>query len=70
MRTSPLAYGVPPPFHRLPDTTRVGGVRLLVSDLTRSRAFYADVLGLRPLMVDAGQITFGADGGDDPLVTL
>jgi catechol 2,3-dioxygenase len=39
------AYGNPPPAYRLPDATRVGRVRLQVSDLRRSIAYYRDVLG-------------------------
>jgi len=69
-RPSARAYGMPPPAHRLPEATHVGGVHLFVSDLSRSRAFYEDVLGLRPLRVEAEQVTFGAHGDDRVLVTL
>ena len=69
-RPGALAYGIPPPAHRLPEATHVGGVQLLVSDLSRSRAFYEDVLGLRPLVVEAEQATLGAHGGERALVTL
>jgi catechol 2,3-dioxygenase len=69
-RPGQLAYGIPPPAHRLPAATHVGGVHLLVSDLPRSRAFYEQVLGLRPLAGEAGQATFGAQGDDRILVTL
>src|SRR4051794_1627554 len=65
-----LPYGIPPPAHRLPAATRVGGVHLLVSDLARSRDFYEQILGLRSLGVDARQAAFGAPGDDRPLVTL
>lgn len=40
-------WGLRPPTFRLPDATRLGPVRLMVSDLGRSIAFYEDVLGLR-----------------------
>lgn len=40
-------YGTPPPGFRLPAGTRLGPVRLQVSDLGRSIAFYEDVLGLK-----------------------
>jgi catechol 2,3-dioxygenase len=63
-------YGLPPPAHRLPSATRVGGVDLLVSDLARSRDFYEQIVGLRPLVVEAEQASFGARGDDRPLVTL
>ncbi len=65
-----LPYGIPPPAHRLPAATHVGGVHLLVSDLARSRDFYEQILGLRSLVVDARQAAFGAPGDDRPLVTL
>ena len=39
--------GLPPPAFRLPEATRLGPVRLQVSDLGRSIAFYERVLGLR-----------------------
>jgi catechol 2,3-dioxygenase len=38
-------YGIAPPGYRLPAQTRVGRVRLQVSDLSRSVAYYRDVLG-------------------------
>jgi len=44
---SDVRYGIPPPAFRLPAATRLGPVRLLVSDLGRSIAFYEEVLGLR-----------------------
>lgn len=45
MTTAP--YGIQPPAFRLPEALRLGPVRLSVSDLGRSMAFYEDVLGLR-----------------------
>ena len=39
-RRDELPYGIPPPAHRLPAATHIGGVELLVSDLARARAFY------------------------------
>lgn len=41
--------GIAPPAYRLPDTARVGGVRLQVADADRSLAFYRDLLGFHPL---------------------
>jgi catechol 2,3-dioxygenase len=41
----PRQFGIPPPEHQLPDATRVGRIRLQVSDLERSVAYYRDVLG-------------------------
>jgi catechol 2,3-dioxygenase len=40
-------HGVAPPGFRLPDDTHIGAVRLLVSDLAQSLAYYQNVLGLR-----------------------
>lgn len=59
-----------PPNYRLPDDTSVGGVKLQVSDLGRSLAFYADVLGLRLISKDPTSAALGAQGSDDPLVEL
>ena len=69
-RPGELPYGIPPPAHRLPAATHIGGVHLLVSDLARARTFYEQVLGLRPLVVGAEQATFGSHGDDAALVTL
>jgi catechol 2,3-dioxygenase len=38
-------FGIPPPGHQLPDATRLGRIRLQVSDIERSAAYYRDVLG-------------------------
>lgn len=63
--------GAAPAAVRLPDTTHVGGVRLQVSDLDRSLAYYRDVLGLRlmgPPTVDTAAL--GVPESEIPLVTL
>jgi catechol 2,3-dioxygenase len=67
---TPGSYGEPPRGHRLPDGTRLGGVRLQVADLTRSLAYYRDVLGLRIVRQDAADAVLAAHGDDRPLVTL
>ena len=41
------SYGLAPSGYCLPDATRLGAVRLQVSDLDRSLAFYTAVLGFR-----------------------
>ena len=41
--------GIAPPGFRLPDDTRIGRVRLQVSDLKRSISYYERVLGMRVL---------------------
>ena len=63
------SYGIAPPAFRLPDETHIGGVRLQVSDLMRSVAYYEQVIGLR--VIGAGDTTtLGPQGNDRPLVTL
>ena len=67
--TSPR-YGVAPPDYRLPDATTVGGVKLHVSNLERSRAFYTEVLGLRVIADTRDRIALAVDGATRPLVEL
>jgi catechol 2,3-dioxygenase len=67
--TSP-SYGVAPPDYRLPDATTVGGVKLHVSNLERSRAFYTDVLGLRVIADTRDRISLAVEGATRPLVEL
>jgi catechol 2,3-dioxygenase len=69
-RESPeRSYGIAPPAFSLPDTTHVGGVRLQVSDLPQSVAYYEQMIGLR--VIAAGDTTtLGPHGDDCPLVTL
>jgi len=69
-RPTPLDYGIAPPAYRLPDATHVGAVHLLVSDLSRSRAYYEQVLGLGVLAVDGDRVTLGSRGADRALVIL
>lgn len=46
-KAEPGTYGQAPKGYRLPDGTRLGPVRLQVSDLDRSLDFYESVLLLR-----------------------
>jgi catechol 2,3-dioxygenase len=66
----PGSYGEPPRGFRLPETTRLGRVRLQVADLTRSVSFYQDVLGLRLIDGDGPPALLGPEGTDTPLVEL
>jgi catechol 2,3-dioxygenase len=66
----PGSYGQPARGFRLPEATRLGRVRLQVADLSRSLAFYQDVLGLRPLEQDVSGAILGAQADDTPLVEL
>ena len=63
-------YGIPPPDFRLPDATRVGAVRLQVSDLTRSVEYYEHVLGLRLHAASPTVASFGAHSDDAPFLEL
>jgi catechol 2,3-dioxygenase len=54
----------------LPAGTRVGGVRLQVSDLGRSLAFYRDTIGLRTIGETGDAVVLGAPGSAEPLVRL
>jgi catechol 2,3-dioxygenase len=67
---TPAHFSAPPADGRLPDATRVGGVRLQVSGLARSIAYYRDVIGLRVLEVSADAAELGVPGSTEPLVTL
>jgi catechol 2,3-dioxygenase len=63
-------FGIAPPAFRLPDATHVGRVRLQVSDLHRSLAYYEQVLGFRVYAATADTATLGPHGGEHPLVSL
>ncbi len=65
-----LDYGIPPAGHRLPAATRVGGVRLQVSDLARSIDYYGRVLGLTVVDVDNTSAALAPTGGGAALVRL
>jgi catechol 2,3-dioxygenase len=63
-------HGLRPRGYRLPESTHVGGVRLQVSDLSRSLSYYTNVLGLRVLSQDGVDARLGAHGADTTLVSL
>ena len=67
---APGAYGQPPQGFRLPDTTRLGRVRLRISNLARSVAFYETVLGMRTLGRDDSHAELGAFGDERILLEL
>src|SRR5688500_18489649 len=68
--TTSEEHGIAPPGFRLPARTHIGVVRLQVSDLARSVAYYERVLGLRTLSRQAGQASLGTVGGDVPMIEL
>jgi catechol 2,3-dioxygenase len=65
-----LPYGIQPIAYRLPDTTRLGRVRLQVTSLARSIEFYTDVLGFRLLSRRDDSADLGAHGDDGVLIEL
>src|SRR5215211_3125019 len=67
---APGTYGDPPSGFRLPDQVRLGPVRLQVSDVARSIAFYQDVLGLRTMDRDSAEATLASQESEIPLVHL
>lgn len=67
---TPGSYGEAPRGFRLPEGTRVGGVRLQVADLARSIAYYEHTLGMRVLRLDGSVAVLGAERGDRALVEL
>lgn len=62
--------GIAPSGYRLPAETHIGLVRLQVSDLARSVAYYERVLGMRTLSREAGTAQLGAVEGDTPILEL
>jgi catechol 2,3-dioxygenase len=65
-----LAYGIAPPGARLPDGTKLGRVRLAVSNLARALAWYERVVGVRVLEHAETRATLGAQGNETPLIEL
>ena len=63
-------YGAAPRGFRLPDSAHVGGVRLQVSDLSRSLDYYQHVLGLSVLDRSLNSAMLGAEGSRRELVRL
>lgn len=61
-----------PPGYRLPDATHVGRVRLAVSNLERSVAFYSEIIGLAVLKQSASSrlVQLGAHGSQHVLLEL
>ena len=49
-------------LNRLPDTTHVSELALVVSDLARATRFYTETLGLRALDASPGLVRLGAGG--------
>jgi catechol 2,3-dioxygenase len=62
--------GIAPPGFRLPDDTHIGKVRLQVSDLSRSVAYYEKVLGLRVIGRTSEAVELGPVGEDVVILEL
>jgi catechol 2,3-dioxygenase len=62
--------GVTPPGFRLPESTHIGRVRLQVSDLARSIAYYEKVLGLRVIRRTEDVAELGPHGADNVVLEL
>ncbi|HSK08383.1 MAG TPA: VOC family protein [Vicinamibacterales bacterium] len=63
-------FGIAPPGYRLPDSTRVGGVRLQVSNLERSVHFYETVIGFHVLARTPDSASLGAQDDERALLWL
>jgi len=63
-------HGIRPLEYRLPESTRLGRVRLQVADLDRSLLFYAKVLGLCVIRGDAESVSLGPHGEKREIVHL
>src|SRR3712207_4898954 len=63
-------YGIAPAGYRLPDATHLGRVRLQVSDLERSIAYYRDVLGFRVAERAGARASLAPHGEDRVVVEL
>jgi catechol 2,3-dioxygenase len=68
--TTEEQHGIRPREYRLPESTRLGRVRLQVADLDRSLRFYARVLGLCVIRGDAESVSLGPHGEDRVIVHL
>ena len=62
--------GVAPPGYRLPDATRIGRVKLQVSDLDRSIGYYQKVLGLEVRERSEGFASLGPRGEGEVILEL
>ena len=63
-------HGIRPTGYRLPESTRLGRVRLQVADLDRSISFYEKVLGLRVIRRTEDSAGLGPLGEDREIVHL
>lgn len=69
-REGAAAFTVAPPGYQLPADLRLGAVRLQVSNLNRSVAYYERVVGFRQIKKGSSTATLGAHDDDTPLLEL
>lgn len=67
---SDKSYGVRPSRYRLPEETRLGPVRLQISDLNRSLEYYERVMGFRVTDKKTDRANLAAHGDDTVLIEL
>jgi catechol 2,3-dioxygenase len=67
---TPGSYGRAPARYRLPQSTSLGHVRLQISDLSRSIAFYEQTLGLQVVERTASHATLSAHGHHRVMIEL
>jgi catechol 2,3-dioxygenase len=63
-------YGIPPAGYRLPHGTHLGAIRLQVSDLSRSVAYYRDFLGFDVIERERHTAQVHAHGQPDHTIEL
>jgi len=68
--TADTQHGIRPAEYRLPESTRLGRVRLQVADLERSVSFYEKVLGMRAIRRTEDAVDLGPHGEDRTIVHL
>ncbi|HJQ52251.1 MAG TPA: VOC family protein [Gemmatimonadaceae bacterium] len=68
--TADTERGIRPAGYRLPESTRLGRVRLQVADLERSISFYEKVLGMRAIRRTEDAADLGPHGEDRTIVHL
>lgn len=65
-----ISYGIAPEGYRLPIETKLGAVRLQISNLEKSLDYYERVLGFRVMERSDGLAMLGVDDSNDALIEL
>lgn len=69
-REGAAPFTVAPPGYQLPPESGLGPVRLQISDLARSIAYYERMIGFRTIETDGSTATLGAHDDHTPLLEL